>query len=682
MYCARNSILTLPRLWTRCIDQVNSKERTQQVQIMGQIYANCRECLIYLGQSLDSTIRALTEPTSVLDFGAVDGHTHTSKNKASKNKPGLYEVFEFFHKWSNSTHVQDLFRSHHLQGEAKTDRSDDVFIKFQLKFFEALRMFMHAPFTPWWTRIWVIQEVALPPQVTILYGTISAPWVMFANAAKEYQIHSNTCCRDLIQSMPRDQERVMNSSFRTISIIQNLRLRYHTDQSGIARLTLLDLLRQFRDRRASDPKDKVYALLSMAQVSSGGDSLTPDYSLSEAEVFCKATLESIYSTESLSVFSTELGRKFRSDLPSWVPDWGAPGGHMYLLRAKTINHYNAFSEAATPTSITPIRGMRLHLQCMRITIVDKVGEMMWGEDPSHSRKTLDQWFYLWREHLPEVIQRIRWSDGKIVAPVHEVRRRQFWRTICADVIHEHATTGSTRRVQGDELSAFAMWEKYSSMSPFSSKEDSEQASTWSSKAELWSLFLSTWPTAPDKKVSDGPDSSYIPGHLANPEAAYNAILDLMQVVRVDTKNLRHWDLTSSHAWKTLYFTVLRVLKKHYGTAISIYSDGARSQIPSIERSISIATLSRRLICGNGFIGLGPADMVAGDVICLLPGGKTPFVLRPHGTHTITRDREGGSSGRQGDVRLRYEIIGDCYLDGWMDGCQNCDPRRWEDIELV
>lgn len=87
--------------------------------------------------------------------------------------------------------------------------------------------------------------------------------------------------------------------------------------------SLLELLRRFRDRRASDPRDKVYALLSLVEWNEESLALpiVPDYALSESDVFVKTTLHCIYASGSLSVFSTELSRKFRSDMPSWVPDW-------------------------------------------------------------------------------------------------------------------------------------------------------------------------------------------------------------------------------------------------------------------------------------------------------------------------------------------------------------------------
>jgi hypothetical protein len=136
----------------------------------------------------------------------------------------------------------------------------------------------------------------------------------------------------------------------------------HVVDSG--KSTLLSLLRKFRDRKASDPRDKVYALLGLVRTPQSRLPMIPDYSLSEVEVFRQATLECIYETGSLSIFSTELGRKFRTDLPSWVPDWGAPRGFTYQTRATAVELYNACSsrDLATETSVRPIGEKALQVE--------------------------------------------------------------------------------------------------------------------------------------------------------------------------------------------------------------------------------------------------------------------------------------------------------------------------------
>ena len=60
---------------------------------------------------------------------------------------------------------------------------------------------------------------------------------------------------------------------------------------------------------------------------------------------------------------------------------------------------------------------------------------------------------------------------------------------------------------------------------------------------------------------------------------------------------------------------------------------------------------------TGYIGLVPSETVVGDRICVLSGGRTPFVLRPH----LRRDDADGAES------LEYTFVGDAYVHGLMDG---------------
>ncbi|VUC22235.1 unnamed protein product [Clonostachys rosea] len=54
------------------------------------------------------------------------------------------------------------------------------------------------------------------------------------------------------------------------------------------------------------------------------------------------------------------------------------------------------------------------------------------------------------------------------------------------------------------------------------------------------------------------------------------------------------------------------------------------------------------VTGSGRLGRIPPFSRAGDLVCVFVGGETPFIIRPTGRET-------------------YTIIGECYIDGIMDG---------------
>jgi hypothetical protein len=68
------------------------------------------------------------------------------------------------------------------------------------------------------------------------------------------------------------------------------------------------------------------------------------------------------------------------------------------------------------------------------------------------------------------------------------------------------------------------------------------------------------------------------------------------------------------------------------------------------------TRCRMFFTAKGYIGKGPKCMEPGDVVVIFDGAQTPFVLRP-----IPRETDG--DGRPAE----YQLVGECYLEGWMKG---------------
>ena len=86
---------------------------------------------------------------------------------------------------------------------------------------------------------------------------------------------------------------------------------------------------------------------------------------------------------------------------------------------------------------------------------------------------------------------------------------------------------------------------------------------------------------------------------------------------------------------------------------------------AIDFAVTSATMHRRLFSTEtGYIGLGPRNMEQGDLVYVFAGGHTPFVV--HDARSVESDRT--------NVRQCYNLIGDCYLHGIMDGEAMRDGR--------
>lgn len=82
---------------------------------------------------------------------------------------------------------------------------------------------------------------------------------------------------------------------------------------------------------------------------------------------------------------------------------------------------------------------------------------------------------------------------------------------------------------------------------------------------------------------------------------------------------------------------------------------------SLFNGIIICQTGRQLfVTTNNVLGLGPRGIELGDVVCVFDGARTPHILR-------TIDNAEGSE-------LRYSLIGEAYLHGYMYG-------EVEDLEI-
>lgn len=175
--------------------------------------------------------------------------------------------------------------------------------------FECLRSFL---ICPWWKRIWVVQEIAVSRDAVVHFGNVSAPWKVLVGAAS------------VTSSVRRESTALAElefENFKVLELFQNQLLSLEETRriwkadrgSNLGRL-----LQQFSDRQASDDRDKVYGLLSLAKQ---GHNIQPNYELDVQQTYINTFLSIIKSDVSLVCWAGDQKRKNRLGFPSWVPDW-------------------------------------------------------------------------------------------------------------------------------------------------------------------------------------------------------------------------------------------------------------------------------------------------------------------------------------------------------------------------
>ncbi|KAI0458461.1 HET domain-containing protein [Xylaria acuta] len=257
-----------------CINQDDLSERSNQVQLMNSIYSQAIRTLIWLGTDFDACSAA---------WGLIDQ---------------IYSVFQ--RENQRAEFVTDIplriytDRNHAASG---LPGWDDEPWKHLRRLFEL----------PWFTRIWVIQEVALSPKDPILlHGQRTYPWYRLGWASSWVQ-------RNGYQRLAKIPGRMQNAD--TISNIRRSRSLWRLDALLFITSTKY---------HATDQKDKVYGLLGLAAESQDPtqtpDALRPNYSLEVAEVYKKVALSFLREYKSLSFLTRPNGHQ-PEPLPSWAPNW-------------------------------------------------------------------------------------------------------------------------------------------------------------------------------------------------------------------------------------------------------------------------------------------------------------------------------------------------------------------------
>jgi hypothetical protein len=258
-----------------CINQMDWSEKTHQVQLMARIYSGAHRVLVWLGpEENDSSF--VMESLQKVSRGDIDLD---------------HEVF----------------------------RSD--------KLLRCLKAIMERR---WWSRIWVIQEVAMAANDPLLYcGFSSVSWTLLLSALIQ---HGPNSVQALLSESPQKADQILNNltSWSTFSMIRDIRRRAGNHPSYFLQASF--------GHQATEPRDMIFALYGFFD-STHRSILIPDYSLPIEFVFTLVTTVVIIFDQDMKVFD-KLSIAQNTSLPSWVPDFacqkqGSPYAPWYFVDTDT-----------------------------------------------------------------------------------------------------------------------------------------------------------------------------------------------------------------------------------------------------------------------------------------------------------------------------------------------------------
>lgn len=360
-------------LWVdcMCINQANAAEKGDQVRRMKGIYERAKGVIIWIGEEMASLIGVDDQLTFCL------------------------------HSFNTSHSFQQMSES-------------------------ALRKLLDRRHNLWWSRLWIVQEIASSSSVVVCVGAKLMPWEHFIKT-----VTSATATTLADQSLVLRFKAMQ----RQLKALYTMRKTLRSNPGGE---DLLELIRATTDSSASVAIDKVYALLGLATMRDQR-AIEIDYAHSAARAFAGVALHVIDSKRSLDVLVDQWCRRCglppdaaHDALPSWVPDFSKPI-RKYPAPLAQVHNYHA-SNLRPPVVQKTKNPFQLQIQAVKFDVIEDV--LYDCMEEAETDEELDMFRLITLPVLSQValpaLERAI-PSGNALSSLD--RTDSFWRTLIID--HEH-----------------------------------------------------------------------------------------------------------------------------------------------------------------------------------------------------------------------------------------------------
>lgn len=293
-----------------CIDQSSNEEKSEQVQMMRDIYARSEYVLVWLGvaaQDSDTAMNLLKKTGEL----AIKARIFDLRGNDLKNL-------------SNSQ-GDDRLNSIKTSLDACAQAAD-------LKpFHTSLNDFSEREY---WTRTWIVQEVSVARDVMLMCGSMKLPFETFAAASNfcgfaRMRLAENMTIAQWTDPIrgPLIKAAMARAPSAAPNIIIGIRRRYQRETGnpesffGLLKRSCFDRA-AIHPLKATDSRDKIYGLLGLDPfpLQLG---ILPDYNKSTKETYITTTRALIVSGN-INILAWSQQHKIIKDLPTWVPDFSSP----------------------------------------------------------------------------------------------------------------------------------------------------------------------------------------------------------------------------------------------------------------------------------------------------------------------------------------------------------------------
>lgn len=267
-----------------CINQQDEVEKGPQVAIMGDIYRNATRVVAWIGPEADNSDVIMAKMESLGSLIQVDFAGNVTLSLA--------------------------------EGATKLDL--DLAARSIYLSIEEIDALVHLLHRPWFSRLWIRQEVQLASSAAVITcGHSQVPWPVFLRAfvlILHRRVEANEERGPNIEPAVIDRARLVE-----FQLVETKMALIGFTSAGSETVSLCDLRQNFEYSDCFDPRDRIYGIMSFLpdHIREG---IVPDYTRPVGDVYKDAFLHYIHTTADLSLLdSCELDTG--SNIPSWVPDW-------------------------------------------------------------------------------------------------------------------------------------------------------------------------------------------------------------------------------------------------------------------------------------------------------------------------------------------------------------------------
>lgn len=315
-----------------CINQQDDQEKGRQVDLMSIIYRRSSYAIGWLGPADATSNRALEyldllgDPAYLcLQFGpAFLSHLWEDFFRL-QSPPELRKPFDEL-----QAILADSFFSFEILAQWLLEKFSDLFKPSGRAQLEGIDSILTRPF---WSRIWIFQEVSLPDKMVFVCGAKEIPRKRFSAAVQAYRVFYMVLQRaivaDPIFAIQYVSALCCNSAFMRPSLMLSFwkpQSRTHLPLAALLSATSNRVMNPqrdgFRDLISTKPEDKVFALLGLATDRRYFESqnVIADYTRSYQDLYT-AVMVALLRQGHVSFLSVCQTYGLRNDIPSWVPDW-------------------------------------------------------------------------------------------------------------------------------------------------------------------------------------------------------------------------------------------------------------------------------------------------------------------------------------------------------------------------